>query len=157
MKAYGGRVRCIDPYFLDNGTRWRWVVSFTPLPFYPRVKNCGTHWIWRWVDHRVGLDDVERRKFLIPPGLELWPFCRPARTQSLYRLSYPGSPRMQYSRIFRNKRERERERSKRKLQATSQKTYCFSITETSGLMLFSEKVTVLWETYGMDKYIVSAD
>jgi hypothetical protein len=25
------------------------------------------------------------------PGLELRPHCRPARSQSLYRLSYPGS------------------------------------------------------------------
>jgi hypothetical protein len=27
---------CIDPRFLDLGTSWRWVVSFTPLPLYPR-------------------------------------------------------------------------------------------------------------------------
>jgi hypothetical protein len=27
---------CIDPHFLDLGTSWRWVVSFTPLPRYPR-------------------------------------------------------------------------------------------------------------------------
>jgi hypothetical protein len=26
---------------LDSGTRWRWVVIFTPLPLYPREKN---HW-----------------------------------------------------------------------------------------------------------------
>jgi hypothetical protein len=32
-----------------------------------------------------------RRKFLILPGLELQPLGRPARIQSLYRLSYPGS------------------------------------------------------------------
>jgi hypothetical protein len=25
---------CIDPHFLDLGTSWRWVVSFTPLPLY---------------------------------------------------------------------------------------------------------------------------
>jgi hypothetical protein len=25
--------------FLDLGTRWRWVVSFTPLPLYPRGKS----------------------------------------------------------------------------------------------------------------------
>jgi hypothetical protein len=44
------------------------------------------------VDHRAGLDDVEKRKFLTLPGLELLPFGRPARSQSLYRLRYPGSP-----------------------------------------------------------------
>jgi hypothetical protein len=43
------------------------------------------------VDPRAGLDDVEERKFLTLPGLELRPFRRPARSQSLYRLRYPGS------------------------------------------------------------------
>jgi hypothetical protein len=38
-----------------------------------------------------GLDDVEKRKFLTLPGLKLRPLGRPARSQSLYRLSYPGS------------------------------------------------------------------
>jgi hypothetical protein len=27
---------CIDSHFLDLGTSWRWVVSFTPLPLYLR-------------------------------------------------------------------------------------------------------------------------
>jgi hypothetical protein len=43
------------------------------------------------VDPRAGLDDVEKRKFLPPPGLKLRPLGRPARSQSLYRLRYPGS------------------------------------------------------------------
>jgi hypothetical protein len=43
------------------------------------------------VDPRVGLDDVEKRKFLTLPGLELRPIGRPARSQSPYRLRYPGS------------------------------------------------------------------
>jgi hypothetical protein len=43
------------------------------------------------VDPRAGLDDLEKRKFLKPLGLELGTFCRPARSQSLYRLRYPGS------------------------------------------------------------------
>jgi hypothetical protein len=30
---------CIDPHFLDLGTSWRWVVSFTPRPLYPRGKS----------------------------------------------------------------------------------------------------------------------
>jgi hypothetical protein len=30
---------CIDPYFLNLGTSWRWVVSFTPRPLYPRGKS----------------------------------------------------------------------------------------------------------------------
>jgi hypothetical protein len=31
----------------------------------------GTHWIGGWVDLRVGLDDLEKRKFLTLSGLEL--------------------------------------------------------------------------------------
>jgi hypothetical protein len=44
------------------------------------------------VGPRAGLDDVEKKKFLTLPRLELRPFDRPARRQSLYRLRYPGSP-----------------------------------------------------------------
>jgi hypothetical protein len=44
-----------------------------------------------WVGPRTGLDDVEKRKFLILPGLELRPLGRPARSHSLYRPRYPCS------------------------------------------------------------------
>jgi hypothetical protein len=37
MKAYGSG--CIDPHFLGLGTRWRWMVNFTPRPLYPRGKS----------------------------------------------------------------------------------------------------------------------
>jgi hypothetical protein len=43
------------------------------------------------VDPGAGLDDLEKRKFLTLPGLELRPLGLPARRQSLYRLRYPGS------------------------------------------------------------------
>jgi hypothetical protein len=43
------------------------------------------------VGPRDGLDDLEKIKFLTLPGLELLPLCRPARSQSLYRLRYLGS------------------------------------------------------------------
>jgi hypothetical protein len=46
------------------------------------------------VDPRAGLDYVEKRKFLTVPGLELRPLGCPARSQPLYRLSYPGSMRI---------------------------------------------------------------
>jgi hypothetical protein len=42
------------------------------------------------VDFRAGLDDLEKRKFLTLPGRELRPLGRPASSQSLYRLRYPG-------------------------------------------------------------------
>jgi hypothetical protein len=43
------------------------------------------------VDPRDDLDDVEKRKLLALPGLELQSLGRPACSQSLYRLRYPGS------------------------------------------------------------------
>jgi hypothetical protein len=43
------------------------------------------------VGSRVGLDNAEKTKFFTLPGLEFRPLGRPARSQSLYRLSYPGS------------------------------------------------------------------
>jgi hypothetical protein len=42
------------------------------------------------MDPRTGLEDVEKRKFLTVPGLELLPLRHPVRSQSLYRLRYPG-------------------------------------------------------------------
>jgi hypothetical protein len=40
------------------------------------------------VDPRAGLEDLEKRKFLTLPGLELRLLVRPARSQSLYRLRF---------------------------------------------------------------------
>jgi hypothetical protein len=70
--------------------QWKWVVSFTPRPFYPGERAPGTHWIGGWVGLRASLDDV-MRTFLTLPGFELWFLGRPASIQSLYRLRYPGS------------------------------------------------------------------
>jgi hypothetical protein len=67
------------------------VVRVTPRPLSSRGKSPRTHWIRGWVDPRAGLDDVEKKNVLTLPGLELRSFCRPARSQSLYRLRYPGS------------------------------------------------------------------
>jgi hypothetical protein len=49
----------------------------------PPGKGPGTHWIGGRVDPRAGLDDVEKRKFLTLPGLELRLLVRPARSQFL--------------------------------------------------------------------------
>jgi len=38
VKTHWGS-RCIAPSVLNLGTRWRWVVSFTFRPFYPREKS----------------------------------------------------------------------------------------------------------------------
>jgi hypothetical protein len=61
------------------------------VSFIPGERAPGTHWTGGRVDPRAGPDDVEKRKFLTLPGLELRPLGRPARSQSLYRLRYPGS------------------------------------------------------------------
>jgi hypothetical protein len=66
-----------------------WSVS-RPGRFTPGERAPGTHLIG-WVDPRAGLDDVEKRKFLTLSGLELRFFGHPTRSQSLYRLRYPGS------------------------------------------------------------------
>jgi len=48
MKGHWGS-GSIAPRFLDLGTRWRWMVSFTPRPFYPQRKSP-----WYPLDRRLG-------------------------------------------------------------------------------------------------------
>jgi hypothetical protein len=72
-----------------------WSVSL-PGRFTLGERTPSTHWIGGWVGPRVGLDDVEKRKFLNLPGLELRPSRHPARSQSLYRLRYPVSFGIEY-------------------------------------------------------------
>jgi hypothetical protein len=74
MKAYGSG--CIDPHFLDLGTSQLHAPGALP----PGKEPLGTHWIGGWVNLRPGLDDLEKRKFLTLPGLELRPLGRPARS-----------------------------------------------------------------------------
>jgi hypothetical protein len=45
---------CIDPRFLDLGTNWWWVVSFTPRHLYPMKKSLGNHWIGGYMGPRAG-------------------------------------------------------------------------------------------------------
>jgi hypothetical protein len=86
--ADGGLV--VEIIFLTSALIGEWSAS-RPGRFSPGELAPGTHWIRGWVDPRAGLDDVEKRKFLILLGLEFRPLGRPARSQSLYRLLYPGS------------------------------------------------------------------
>jgi hypothetical protein len=62
-----------------------------PSRFTPGERTPGTNWIGGWVGPRAGLDDVEKRKLLTLPGLEIRTLGCPARNQSLYRLRYPDS------------------------------------------------------------------
>jgi hypothetical protein len=95
MKAYGG----VDLYihiFLTSGLAGvEWSAS-RPIRFTPGERASSTHWIGGSVDPRAGLDDVEKRKYLTLLGLELRCLGRPAHSQSLCRLRYPGSKLNQY-------------------------------------------------------------
>jgi hypothetical protein len=77
-------------YLTSALARGDWSAS-CPCRFTPGERAPCTHWIGRWVGPRASLDDVEKRKFLTLPGLELRALGHPARNQSLYRLRYPGS------------------------------------------------------------------
>jgi hypothetical protein len=70
------------------GAEWS---ASRPGRFTPGERAPDSHWIGGWVGPRAGLDDVETRKFLTLQGHELRPLSRPVRSQSLYRLRYPGS------------------------------------------------------------------
>jgi hypothetical protein len=67
---------------LDGG---EWSVS-RPCCFTPRERAPGTHWIGGWVSTRAVLDAVSKRK--IPNSCRNSNPDHPARSQSLYRLSY---------------------------------------------------------------------
>jgi hypothetical protein len=58
--------------------------------FTPGGRTPGTQWIGGCVGTRAGLYAAEKRKCLTLLGLELQPLGRPASSQSVYRLRYPG-------------------------------------------------------------------
>jgi hypothetical protein len=111
MKAYGGVDVQIHIFLASALIGGEWSAS-CPYRFTPGEKAPSTYWIGGWVDPRVGLDDVENRKFLTLPGRELRSLGRPARSQSLYRLRYPmtrisGPKRMNLIGGLRNQHKRE--------------------------------------------------
>jgi hypothetical protein len=89
MKAHGGMDVYIHIFLTSALLGDEWSAS-RPGRFTPEERAPGIHWIGGWVCPRAGLDDVEKRKFLTLPVLELRPLRRPARSESLYRLIYPG-------------------------------------------------------------------
>jgi hypothetical protein len=79
MEAYYGSWS-IAPRILDLATRWRWVVSFTPLPLYPQGRSP-----WYTLDSRVsgpqsrsghGVEENSQP----PPGIEPRSSHRPAQS-----------------------------------------------------------------------------
>jgi hypothetical protein len=83
MQAYGGVDIEINIFLTSALAGGEWSAS-RPCRFTPGERAAGTHWRGGLVDLRAGLDDVEKRKFLTLPGLELRPLGRPASSQSLY-------------------------------------------------------------------------
>ena len=67
--------------FFNLGAKWGWVVNATPRPLYPRDRP-GTHCIGGWVGPRAGLDGCGKSR---PHRIRS--ADRPARSESLYRLS----------------------------------------------------------------------
>jgi hypothetical protein len=73
----------ISTFFLTSALVWgEWSASHTDC-LIPGEGAPGTHWIGGWVDPRAGLDNMEKRKFLTLPGLELRPLDHPACRQLL--------------------------------------------------------------------------
>jgi hypothetical protein len=62
-----------------------------PAALLPGKEPPSTPWIGCWLGPKCGLGDVEMRKYLTLPELQLRPLGRPAHSQALYRLRYPGS------------------------------------------------------------------
>jgi hypothetical protein len=70
MKAYEGVDVQIHIFLTSTLVGGEWSAS-RPGHFTPGENASGTHWIGGWVDHRAGLDNLEKRKFLTLLGLEL--------------------------------------------------------------------------------------
>jgi hypothetical protein len=79
MKSYG-KVDVYIHIFLTlaiAGGEWS---ASRPTHYTPGERAPSSVWIGDWVNARVGLDDMERKKFLILPGLELRSLGCPARS-----------------------------------------------------------------------------
>jgi hypothetical protein len=82
MKTHGGMNVSIHIFLTSVLVGGEWSAS-RPGHFTNGERAHLTIWMGGWFDHRAGLD-MEKRKILTLPGLEL----RPPR--SLYRLRYPA-------------------------------------------------------------------
>jgi hypothetical protein len=90
MKAYGGVDVQIHIFLTSAIVRGGWS-TLRPSHFNLGVRALGTHWLGYWMDRRAGLDNVEKRKFLTLPVLELRPLFRPARSQKSHRTFWIGA------------------------------------------------------------------
>jgi hypothetical protein len=77
---------CVDPPFLDFGTSWRWVVSFTPRSLYPRGRTPRYPLDRRLSGPQSRFGRRGEEKILDPTG------TRTPTPQSLYRLRWRMVP-----------------------------------------------------------------
>jgi hypothetical protein len=82
MKTDGG-VHVYIHVFLTSALVGGELSASRPGRFTPGERASCTHWIGGWVGPGTGLDDVERRKFMPLPGLELRPLGCPTRSAIL--------------------------------------------------------------------------
>jgi hypothetical protein len=101
MKTYWGS-EGIASRILDLSIRWRWAISFTLRPLYPQWKSLLYPLVTRLggPQSRSGRDAEKNSQ--PPPGIEHLNPDRPVRSQSRYRLSYPGSSSPMSPLLFRN-------------------------------------------------------
>jgi hypothetical protein len=77
MKTYWG-VDVQIHVFLTSAVAGGELSASHPSRFTPGESAPGTHWIGGWVGPRTSLINMEKRKFLTLPGLELRPLrCQP--------------------------------------------------------------------------------
>ena len=82
--------------FKTSALKMGWGVSTTPRQLYHRERP-GTHCTGVWEGPRAGLDGCEKSR---PPPIGIRSPDRRARSESLYRLSYPGHEIMMNKHIF---------------------------------------------------------
>jgi hypothetical protein len=70
MKAYGEVDVYTHVFFTAELVGGEWSAS-CPWLLCPMERVPSTRWIGGWVYPRTGLDDLEKRKFFIPPRLKL--------------------------------------------------------------------------------------
>jgi len=73
--------------FFNFGDRWGLVVNATPRALYPRERP-GTNCTGGWVGPSAGVDGCRKSRF--HADFFFRSPDRPARSESLYQLSYPG-------------------------------------------------------------------
>jgi hypothetical protein len=89
LKAYDGVDVMIHIFVTSTLIGVEWSAS-RPCRFILGERTPGTHFIGGWVDPRVGVDDVEKRKFLTLPALELRPIWRSASRYTDYAMPAPS-------------------------------------------------------------------